>query len=165
MLYIDLTMIFRCQIIAFMWTSCLLCMSCDKKEHKISHAINSSPHTQEKNIELGNLKVCGLNPMTGYYRNGSCFSDEDDIGVHTVCAVMTQEFLLYAMRNGNDLMTPKRNSSFPGLKPGDKWCICADWWNAAEPEGKAPPVDLEATHAKTLWVIDKAKMQMYALNQ
>ena len=149
--------------IASIYTFIFFITACGSEEQKISHALNSSPHSNEKNINFGNLKVCGLSPMTGFYRNGSCYSGEEDIGVHTVCAIMTSEFLLFSLENGNDLVSPNTSGTFPGLKPGDKWCICADWWKAAEGNDLAPLVDMEATHAKTLLIVEKSKILPFAL--
>jgi len=99
------------------------------------------------------LETCGTDPMTGFYRTGCCDTGAQDQGVHTVCAVVTAEFLEYSVAQGNDLVTPHPEFSFPGLKPGDRWCVCADRWREAHEAGVAPPVVLEATHARTLeWV-------------
>ena len=99
------------------------------------------------------LKTCSSDPLTGWYRDGCCNTDENDRGSHTVCCVVTQEFLEYAKSQGNDLMTPAPHFSFPGLKPGDSWCVCARTWLAAVNEGAACPVDLEATHEEALSII------------
>ena len=89
------------------------------------------------------LEVCGTNPVTGYYRNGKCTSGKDDSGTHVVCAVMTKQFLEFTKSRGNDLSTP--NSYFPGLKPGDRWCLCALRWREAYLQKKAPLVVMDAT--------------------
>jgi uncharacterized protein (DUF2237 family) len=83
-----------------------------------------------KNVFGENLMLCSSSPMTGYYRNGCCETGEDDRGTHTVCAVMTEEFLTFSKSKGNDLSTPRPEWNFPGLKPGDKWCLCASRWMA-----------------------------------
>ena len=88
--------------------------------------------------------------MTGYFRDGSCRTISEDIGTHTVCAVMTDEFLRFSASRGNDLITPAPHYQFPGLKPGDKWCLCVSRWIEAEKANKAPKLILEATHEKTL---------------
>jgi len=104
----------------------------------------------EKNVFGTNLLDCGGDPMTGYYRNGCCESDEDDRGMHTVCAVMSMEFLDFSKSQGNDLITPKPQYDFPGLREGDRWCLCIGRWMEALHAGMAPKVILEATHEKTL---------------
>ena len=97
------------------------------------------------------LAECGRDPLTGFARNGCCDSTADDPGVHVVCAVMTAEFLAFTAARGNDLSSP--TSWFPGLRPGDRWCLCASRWAEALAAGTAPPVILEATHARALdWV-------------
>ena len=97
------------------------------------------------------------------YRDGCCNTDENDRGSHTVCCVVTQEFLEYAKSQGNDLMTPAPHFSFPGLKPGDSWCVCARTWLAAVNEGAACPVDLEATHEEALSIIPFDLLETHAV--
>jgi len=104
----------------------------------------------EKNIFGEELQICCTNPMTGYFRDGSCRTETKDTGTHTVCAIMTEEFLNFSASRGNNLITPAPYYQFPGLKPGDKWCLCASRWVEAEKAGKAPKIILEATHEKTL---------------
>ena len=96
------------------------------------------------------LISCCLAPKTGYYRDGFCNSGIDDTGKHVVCAIMTEEFLQFSKSKGNDLITPMPFYQFPGLKAGDKWCLCVSRWKEAYLEGVAPPVLLEATHEKAL---------------
>ncbi len=96
------------------------------------------------------LEPCSLDPMTGFYRNGCCDTGSEDQGVHIVCAVMTEEFLAFSKERGNDLSTPVPMSEFPGLKAGDRWCLCAARWREAYDAGCAPTVVLEATHARML---------------
>lgn len=96
------------------------------------------------------LVVCGTDPVTGFYRDGCCHTDERDASTHTVCAEVTRAFLEYSRARGNDLMTPRPEFGFPGLKPGDRWCLCAHRWFEAWQAGKAPGVVLEATHQRTL---------------
>jgi len=108
----------------------------------------------EKNVLGTALQACCYSPKTGFYRDGFCRTGTDDIGTHVVCAVMTQEFLTYTKAQGNDLSTPKPLYQFPGLKPGDNWCLCASRWKQAYAVGKAPEVVLEATHEKALQLID-----------
>ena len=115
-------------------------------------------------IVLGTeLKTCSSDPLTGWYRDGCCNTDENDRGSHTVCCVVTQEFLEYAKSQGNDLMTPAPHFSFPGLKPGDSWCVCARTWLAAVNEGAACPVDLEATHEEALSIIPFDLLETHAV--
>jgi len=96
------------------------------------------------------LEACSLDPMTGYYRNGCCDTGSEDKGVHIVCAIMTAEFLAFSRERGNDLTMPLEMFDFPGLKPGDRWCLCADRWREAKDAGCAPDIVLEATHARML---------------
>ena len=100
--------------------------------------------------------------MTGYYRNGCCETGGDDFGVHTVCAVMTDEFLTFSKNAGNDLSTPMPQYGFNGLKAGDKWCLCASRWAEALEAGQAPKVLLEATHAATLEFVSLADLEAHS---
>lgn len=109
------------------------------------------------------LAVCGLNPKTGFFRDGCCSSGPQDLGRHLVCARVTAEFLEFSLERGNDLVTPRPEYSFPGLKPGDRWCLCALRWLEASEAGVAPPVVLEATHEKALELITLADLQYHAL--
>ena len=104
----------------------------------------------EKNVFGEPLQMCCTKPMTGYFRDGVCRTISEDRGTHTVCAIMTNDFLAFSALQGNDLVTPMPYYEFPGLKEGDKWCLCVSRWIEAEKEGKAPKVILEATHEKTL---------------
>ena len=104
----------------------------------------------EKNVFGEPLQMCCTKPMTGYFRDGVCRTISEDRGTHTVCAIMTNDFLVFSAIQGNDLVTPMPYYGFPGLKEGDKWCLCVSRWIEAEKEGKAPKVILEATHEKTL---------------
>ncbi|MEM9389287.1 MAG: DUF2237 domain-containing protein [Bacteroidota bacterium] len=99
------------------------------------------------------LLVCSTQPLTGFYRDGCCNTGPMDTGTHTVCAVMTSAFLEFTKKQGNDLSTPLPQYQFPGLKPGDKWCLCVNRWKEALDAGVAPKVMLEATHEKTLEVV------------
>ncbi len=103
-----------------------------------------------KNVLGTDLATCSTDPMTGWFRDGCCNTGADDTGVHTVCAIMTAEFLEFSKAKGNDLSTPMPQYNFAGLKPGDKWCLCASRWAEARDAGAAPAVDLEATHARSL---------------
>ena len=104
----------------------------------------------EKNVFGEPLEICCTRPMTGYFRDGLCRSISQDTGTHTVCAIMTDEFLIFSASKGNNLITPMPYYQFPGLKAGDKWCLCVTRWLQAERSGKAPKLILEATHEKTL---------------
>jgi uncharacterized protein (DUF2237 family) len=108
------------------------------------------------------LAPCGTEPMTGYFRDGCCRTDAADRGLHVVCAVMTAEFLDFSRRRGNDLSTPRPEFAFPGLRPGDRWCLCANRWLEAWTEGVAPLVVLEATHLNALGVVTLDQLQAHA---
>ncbi|MEN9208444.1 MAG: DUF2237 domain-containing protein [Gloeomargarita sp. GMQP_bins_120] len=110
------------------------------------------------------LEVCCRSPLTGFYRTGYCETGPDDLGMHTVCAQVTQAFLEFTRKQGNDLVTPNPLYNFPGLKPGDRWCLCASRWEEARRAGVAPPVILTATHQKTLEIIPLAILQEYSLS-
>ena len=103
-----------------------------------------------KNVIGGPLALCSMAPLTGWQRDGCCNTDSADSGMHTVCAVMTEEFLAFSQTAGNDLSTPRPEYGFPGLNPGDRWCLCAGRWEEARRAGFAPEVVLEATHENTL---------------
>lgn len=111
-------------------------------------------NTLEKNVLGTELQACCYEPKTGFYRDGFCRTGPEDVGTHVVCAIMTAEFLVYTKEQGNDLSTPMPMYQFPGLQPGDKWCLCASRWKQAYKAGKAPEVVLEATHEKALQIID-----------
>lgn len=108
------------------------------------------------------LQTCSLDPLTGYYRNGCCDTGEGDFGVHTVCAVMTDEFLAFSKSRGNDLSTPRPEYSFVGLRAGDRWCLCATRWQEALEAGCAPLVDLNATHLASLEWVSLEDLKKYA---
>jgi hypothetical protein len=105
------------------------------------------------NVVGGELLPCATDPLTGFYRDGCCSTGDEDVGSHTVCAVMTEEFLTFSRKAGNDLSTPVPDWGFPGLRPGDRWCVCASRWLEAHHAGHAPPVVLGATHARALEVV------------
>jgi uncharacterized protein (DUF2237 family) len=105
------------------------------------------------------LVACSHDPITGYFRDGCCKTNELDLGTHVVCAKVTADFLNFSRSRGNDLMTPRPGSNFPGLQPGDKWCLCATRWLEAFHAGLAPPVVLEATHSKALEMITLTQLQ------
>ena len=102
-------------------------------------------------------------PITGFFRNGCCDTSPEDIGSHTVCAVMTAEFLTFSKARGNDLSTPMPQYGFAGLKPGDRWCLCASRWKEALDGGAAPQVVLEATHAATLHIVPLETLKKHAV--
>lgn len=110
------------------------------------------------------LMPCSYDPLTGYYRDGCCNTDENDQGSHVVCAKMTQAFLDFSLACGNDLITPRPQYRFAGLKPGDRWCLCALRWKQAFDAGVAPLVVLECTHIKALEMVSLAHLQSCALN-
>ncbi len=108
------------------------------------------------------LKCCCKDPLTGYYRDGYCRTGPGDHGLHTVCAVMTEEFLVFSRDRGNDLTTPMPEYDFPGLVAGDKWCLCVSRWAEALEAGCAPKVDLEATHSSAVEFVDLADLKGHA---
>ena len=108
------------------------------------------------------LLCCCLRPVTGFYRDGYCRTGSEDRGLHTVCAVMTAEFLTFSKIRGNDLMTPMPDWGFPGLEAGDKWCLCVQRWAEALEAGCAPPVVLEATHVSALEFVSREDLQAHA---
>jgi uncharacterized protein (DUF2237 family) len=107
----------------------------------------------DTNVVGGALLPCSSDPVTGFYRDGCCATGPEDVGSHTVCAVMTAEFLRFSALAGNDLSTPRPDWGFPGLSPGDRWCVCAARWHEACDAGCAPAVVLAATHARALEVV------------
>ena len=109
------------------------------------------------------LQECSVSPMTGFARDGICHTGQEDIGSHTVCVQMTDAFLQYSLSRGNDLVTPAPEYDFPGLKEGDRWCMCASRWLAAAEDGVAPPVILEATHIRALQVTTLADLEYHGL--
>ena len=116
-----------------------------------------------KNVLGTALKTCGTDPMTGFFRDGCCNTSDDDQGIHTVCAEVTEDFLQFSKEAGNDLSTPRPDFGFQGLKPGDRWCLCAARWAEAADAGMAPRVVLEATHARTLDLVPLAQLQRFAI--
>jgi len=115
-----------------------------------------------RNVLGGELEPCSRDPMTGFFRNGCCETGPDDLGLHTVCAVMSAEFLAFSKAAGNDLSTPMPQYGFPGLKPGDRWCLCAPRWKEALDAGMAPQVVLESTHEETLAIVPLGVLKDYA---
>jgi uncharacterized protein len=117
-----------------------------------------------KNVLGTALQACCTEPMTGWYRDGFCNTDVSDTGVHTVCAIMSDEFLTYSKAMGNDLSTSMPEYGFQGLKAGDQWCLCAPRWKQAYEDGLAPKVRLASTHERTLDIIPLAWLEEHALD-
>jgi len=117
-----------------------------------------------KNVLGGTLETCSARPLTGFYRDGCCNTGYEDIGMHTVCTQMTAEFLAFSKKRGNDLSTPSPEMGFPGLKPGDRWCLCVARWKEALDAGAAPHVVLAATHEEALAVVPLAELKRKALD-
>ena len=120
--------------------------------------------TGELNVLGAPLEPCGTDPMTGFFRDGCCSTGPEDVGSHTVCAVMTREFLEHQVAVGNDLVTPRPEWSFPGLSPGDRWCVVAMRWAQAYDDGVAAPVVLASTHQRALEVIPIDVLQQHAVD-
>jgi len=118
--------------------------------------------TTDRNVLGGELEPCGTDPVTGFYRDGCCKTGLDDLGNHTVCAVVSKEFLEHQTKAGNDLVTPRAEFGFPGLQPGDRWCVCAARWQEAYEAGAAPPVVLAATHVRALEVVELDALRRHA---
>lgn len=116
-----------------------------------------------RNVLGGPLAPCSTQPLTGFFRDGACNTCAEDTGSHTVCAVMTAEFLAYSKYVGNDLSTPRPEFRFPGLKPGDRWCLCAGRFLQAHDEGCAPNVALDATHERALEIVPREVLDLYAV--
>ncbi len=120
--------------------------------------------TRARNVLGKPLEVCCKSPLTGFYRDGCCNTGPGDFGLHIVCAQVTKEFLEFTLTRGNDLITPMPLYNFPGLKPGDKWCLCVSRWLEALEAGVAPPVVLHATHEKTLEFVPLEVLQEHSLD-
>jgi len=118
----------------------------------------------QKNDHGGDLETCCTSPMTGFFRDGHCRTSEEDRGSHTVCALITVEFLAFSKKNGNDLSTPNPGAGFRGLVPGDKWCLCVARWEEAFIAGVAPPIVLGATHERALEVVKLDELKAYAVD-
>jgi uncharacterized protein (DUF2237 family) len=117
---------------------------------------------EQRNVLGGPLQMCSLAPLTGFYRTGKCETGPDDEGRHCVCVLLTEDFLRFSKARGNDLSTPMPEYRFPGLKPGDRWCLCAERFAEAHNAGMAPFVVLEATHESTVDVVPLEVLQAYA---
>ena len=120
--------------------------------------------SNDKNVLGGALSPCSTSPRTGFYRDGCCNTGPEDVGLHVVCAEVTAEFLRFARSRGNDLITPVPELGFPGLEPGDRWCVCAATWREAFEAGVASPVVLAATNEETLAVIPLGALKQHALD-
>ncbi len=120
--------------------------------------------SEPRNVLGGELEDCCRDPMTGFFRDGSCRTSDEDFGRHVVCAEMTAEFLAYTMAQGNDLSTPNPGFGFPGLNPGDRWCLCAARWREAAAAGVAPPVVLAATEESALEIVSLETLKAHALD-
>jgi uncharacterized protein (DUF2237 family) len=116
-----------------------------------------------RNVIGGELEACSFEPLTGFYRDGCCNTGAEDLGIHTVCTQVTEEFLEFSKAVGNDLSTPQPVMGFDGLKPGDRWCLCASRWKEAFDAGAAPSVVLEATHASTLEWVSLDELRKHAI--
>lgn len=116
-----------------------------------------------RNVLGTTLQTCSLAPMTGFTRTGCCETGPEDKGSHTICCLMTEEFLAFSISRGNDLSTPRLEYGFEGLKPNDRWCVCAARWLEASEAGFAPPVILEACHEKCLTIVELADLKYHAL--
>lgn len=119
---------------------------------------------ETKNVLGEPLQTCSTAPMTGFYRDGCCNTGAEDVGIHTVCAEVTEAFLTFSSSRGNDLASPVPNAGFPGLRPGDRWCLCAGRWIEAYRAGVAPPVVLAATHEETLAMVGLDLLKAHALD-
>jgi len=117
-----------------------------------------------RNVLGAELVPCSLDPVTGFFRNGCCETGPHDVGMHTVCAVMTAEFLAFSKAAGNDMSTPRPDLGFPGLQPGDRWCLCAPRWKEALDANAAPQVVLESTHEETLAIVTLGVLKDFAVD-
>ena len=124
----------------------------------------AEPQRSARNVLGGPLLLCSATPITGFFRDGCCNTGPADMGSHTVCAVMTAEFLAFSATAGNDLSTPMPEFGFPGLKPGDRWCLCAPRWREAFNAGQAPRVVLQATHEGALEYAKLSDLKRHAVD-
>jgi uncharacterized protein (DUF2237 family) len=122
------------------------------------------PTSKQQNVLGGALESCSEDPLTGFYRTGCCDTGDDDLGSHTVCAVMTERFLAFSREAGNDLSTPNLAWGFAGLKAGDRWCLCAARWQEALIAGEAPPVVLAATNERALEIVSYIDLLEHAVD-
>jgi len=122
------------------------------------------PKDVQRNVYGERLQSCSERPLTGFFRSGCCHTGPEDIGLHTVCIEVTAEFLAFSKARGNDLSTPQPDFDFPGLKPGDRWCLCAARWREALEAGYPPRVILGATHEATLEIVELKDLKRYAID-
>ena len=120
---------------------------------------------QALNVYGGVLEECSAEPLTGFFRDGCCNTSSEDLGLHTVCVVVTEDFLVFSRACGNDLSTPRPEYRFPGLREGDRWCLCAPRWLEACEAGCAPRVDLDATHQATLQVVPLELLEAHSIDR
>jgi uncharacterized protein (DUF2237 family) len=120
--------------------------------------------SRQRNVFGEPLASCSERPLTGFYRTGCCHTGAEDLGLHTVCVEVTAEFLAFSKARGNDLSTPRPEFGFPGLEPGDRWCLCAARWREAFEAGRAPRVILAATHEATLEIVELGDLKRYAID-
>lgn len=120
--------------------------------------------TEARNVLGGKLENCCTSPMTGFYRDGTCNTGGGGLGAHVICAQVTEEFLVFTKSRGNDLSTPVPTFNFPGLKPGERWCLCAARWQEALTAGVAPPVILSSTHASAVEYVSLDELKQHALD-
>ena len=119
---------------------------------------------EERNVLGGELTPCSMNPRTGFHRDGKCRTGPEDFGCHAICAEVTEDFLAFSKASGNDLSTPMPEFGFPGLKPGNRWCVCAARWKQALDAGFAPPVILEATSEAALQYVSRSILEEYGID-
>ncbi len=129
-----------------------------------SSRIEDGTMDEAKNVFGEPLAPCSVDPLTGFYRDGCCNTGYEDTGIHVVCVQVTREFLEFSRRRGNDLSTPAPEHGFPGLRPGDRWCLCAGRWREALEAGVAPPVILAATHEETLAIVPLSDLNRHAVD-
>lgn len=137
--------------------------SCSINIPSMSASSPAAVSSRPLNVLGTELKICCTSPKTGFYRDGFCQTDTRDVGRHTVCARVTAEFLTFSKSKGNDLTTPVPQYQFPGLRPGDKWCLCVGRWKEALENDVAPPVELEACHIKALDIVTIEQLKSHAL--
>jgi uncharacterized protein (DUF2237 family) len=139
---------------------------CDRSDEELSvtRPERFGGFEPSRNVFGGRLETCSVKPMTGFLRNGCCDTGPEDVGSHTVCAVMTAEFLEFSKAQGNDLSTPVPAFGFAGLQPGDRWCLCAPRWQEAFEAGRAPRVVLRATHEGALQYCSLTDLKRYAID-
>jgi uncharacterized protein len=126
--------------------------------------MRAAMHPTQKNILGLPIVPCSLKPRTGFFRTGCCDTGPEDIGAHVVCAVMTEKFLAFSRERGNDLSTPRPDFGFPGLRPGDRWCLCASRWKEALDAGVAPPIVLASTHHAALEHVSRDDLLAHAVD-